>query len=157
MLAQDDKAKARELERQKLIRAAELKQARLRKESANWEADMQAEANKASLQDEKTKREQSKNRELIMANLQKKADLIRKQVDRPAKTMKLDETVDEIHRINKLIEKLETDFTKSLKIQLQPINEHYQTKITKAKTSSPGMKCLKPKLISKPESTKPNC
>ena len=132
-----EKARIRELERQRLLKEAALRQARLRKEAAKREVELRAKAEEEARRDKEGMRRREKERKERLAYLKLQTQRLREELGSPARALGLDDAVTEAKRINKALAKMEADFAKELDAQLKPLREYHGQKIAQAQSIKP--------------------
>ena len=137
MQARGEKAQVRELERQRLLQEAALKQARMREDATREQAALEKKTQAAIKRDKEKKASLKREREVRLAKLQGRAVALRKEMGSPSKALGLADAAKEIQRINKALARLESDFNKTLEDQLRPVREHYASQISGAEKIPP--------------------
>ncbi len=132
-----EEAEIRELERQRLEKEVELKNARLREDAAGNEAVLKQAAEKAATENKALQEQREAESQRQLASLKLQAENIRKELGSPAQALGMEEAAEEIRRINSLIAKMDSDFYGSLQAQLGPVREHYATRLAEVKNVAP--------------------
>ncbi len=132
-----EKARIRELEMQRLLKEAVLKQARLRKEAAKRKVELRAKAEEEARRNKEEMRRREKERKERLAYLKLQAQRLREELGSPARALGLDAAVYEIKCINRVLLKMEVDFAKELEAQLKPLREYHGQKIVQAEKIEP--------------------
>src|SRR3989338_5732551 len=128
-------AEMRELER--LIKESALKQARLREESAQREAEMRKRMEEESLKDTEKIKRQEKERGERLAYLKLQSEKMKQELGSIASALGITEAQAEVKRLNSMIAKLESDYQTELPKQLKPVKDYYEPKIEKAENQPP--------------------
>ncbi len=132
-----EKSRLRELERQQLEKKIELENARLREEAARNEAKMEQVAKEAARKDMALQAEREDERQRQLASLKLQAEKIREQLGSSVQAMGMQDTAEEIRRINSLIQKMEDDFDKSLQAQFAPVRKRYASQLARVENIPP--------------------
>jgi uncharacterized caspase-like protein len=130
-------AKIRELERERLLKEAALKQARLREESARREDELRRKMEEESLKSAEEIKKQEKERGERLAYLKIQSEKMKQELGSPASALGIAEAQAETKRLNQMIAKLERDYKSELSKQIKPVRDYYEQKIYKAKNQPP--------------------
>jgi uncharacterized caspase-like protein len=126
-----DTATMRELERNILFQEAELKRTKIRKEASERKKRLQLLEQEEIERQRQTQNHKKKLKEIRLANLQKKAMKLKKEVGSPASALGIDDTIVEIKEINRTIQKINDDFNMEIQDQSRPVEKFYKEKIEK--------------------------
>jgi uncharacterized caspase-like protein len=125
-----DQAKEREIERQRLIKDAELKQAHIRKNEKEEFAKRQRQAAIEAEQLEQGRKEREAENEKRLAMLRIQADKMRQELGEDISTgATLESAVAEMRKIQETIEKIQGEFSAELERQSQTLTAFYDKKI----------------------------
>jgi|GEM_PF-558228 len=130
-------ARLRELERQRLLKEAALRHAKIREEAALQEAELQQKAREDAFRDAEKQKRREKEHQERLAYLKLQAEKLRKEVGSPAKAMGLEEAATEVKKINAAVSVFDGDFKTELERQLRPVREHYRPRLAKAENIPP--------------------
>jgi len=125
------KAQLREIEREQLLKKARLKQAQLQQQAAEREARLQEQAlaeEQRQLAEAKQRKQQQSHQ---LAMLTQKAEKLRQEIGSPATALGIDDAIKEIKKINRTLNKLETEFSSETARQVKPVRLFYDSKMRK--------------------------
>jgi len=135
--AKDD-SKQRELERQRLIKEAELKQAQIRKKQKEGALKRQKQAELEAKEEAKQRKQQERENEQRLAMLRKQAEKMRQELGADLTGgATLESAVAELKRIKEQHDKINRDFSAELSKQTQSITKFYDDKISRILDISP--------------------
>ncbi|CAN2039091.1 hypothetical protein GMMP15_1030091 [Candidatus Magnetomoraceae bacterium gMMP-15] len=132
-----NKARQREIEREQLLKEASLKQAKIREQVEKRKEMLKAQAEKEERQNSEMMAQKEQERKQRLAYLKLQAEKLRNDLGSPAKALGLKDALKEVKEINAALAKLDRDFENELQRQLQPIQDYYENKMTKARSIPP--------------------
>jgi len=132
-----NKAELREIERQHLLKAAALKQAKRRKETSLKEAELRRKMDEDEKINAMEMKKRDEEREKRLAYLKGQTNKIRMDIGSPIEALGMENARDELMRLNNIIEKLENDYQFEFTSQIAPIKKYYGDAINKIKAVPP--------------------
>jgi len=134
----EDDSKQRELERQRLIKEAELKQAQIRKKQKEEALKRQKQAELEAKKEAKQRKQQDRENEQRLALLRRQAEKMRQELGADLTGgATLESAVAELKRIKVQRDKIDHDFSVELSKQTQSITKFYNDKISRLADTSP--------------------
>ena len=128
----NDAAKHREIERQELIKQAELKQAQIRKQQKEAALKRQQQESIEAEQQTKAREEQEKENEQRLAMLKKQSEKMRLELGSAVSGgVTVEDAVAEMKKIKSRMDVIEDNFTQELKTQSASISQFYDLKISR--------------------------